>query len=214
MRHLLFILAFLSICGTRLAAQQISKSESLVQFSGMVLTEENGQLIPVPYVNIYLKNRARGTYSDLKGFFSFVAAKGDKIVFSAVGLRTVEKTIPDTIQSDHYSLIQLMSKDDIHLPELVIFPWPSREHFKTEFLAMNIHDELQRRAMDNLSGVKMEEMRKQLPHDGRENATFYLREQAKQNYYVGQFRPMNIFSPLAWKDFFDAWKSGKFKSKE
>jgi hypothetical protein len=105
-----------------------------------------------------------------------------------------------------------MSKDNTLLPEMIVFPWPSREHFKIEFLAMNVHDEMQKRAAENLAAKELKRMRKELAYDGKESGQYYLREQAKQSYYNGQFRPMNIFSPLAWQQFFKDFKDGKFKA--
>ena len=208
----ILILLFLISIGKFAALAQQQPEEDLIQFSGQLLTEENGQLVPIPYANVYLKNKKRGTYTDLKGFFSFVAAKGEAVVFSSVSYKTIEKRIPDTLSQKQYSVIQLMSKDNTLLPEMIVFPWPSREHFKIEFLAMNVHDEMQKRAAENLASKDLKRLRKELAYDGKESGQFYLREQAKQAYYNGQFRPMNIFSPLAWQKFFKDFKDGKFKA--
>lgn len=195
------------------AYAQTGRDTELVQFSGMVLDGSDEQLYPVPYTNILVKGKARGTYSDFQGFFSIVVEKGDVIVFSAVGYSTVEYVIPTTLNDDRYSLVQLMTQDAINLPETVVFPWPSREHFKLEFLAMDVSSEMQDRAVRNLANETLERMRNKVPGDGPENANVYLRQQARQTYYVGQTPPMNIFSPIAWSQFFKAWKDGDFKKK-
>lgn len=194
--------------------QRAKQDTSLVQFSGMVLDGSDAQLYPVPYANILVKDKGRGTYSDLKGFFSVVVEKGDVIVFSAIGYKTVEYVIPTDLEDDRYSIVQLMTQDTINLPETVIFPWPSREHFKLEFLAMDVTPELQERAARNLAQESLERMRTELRTDGNENADYYLRQQAGSNYYIGQRPPMNIFNPVAWKKFFDSWKAGDFKKKD
>ena len=206
------IIVFLLFIGSfaRVFAQQ---SEQVIQFTGVVTAEERGELIPVPYANVYMKNKSRGTYSDIKGYFSFVATKGEKVVFSSIGYKTVEITIPDTLTDTRYSVVQLLSKDNVNLPATIIYPWPSREHFKIEFLAMNVHDELQHRAMENLADREMRRIRKDLPADGKETTKLYLQEKANQSYYYGQLRPMNIFNPLAWAKFVQAWKNGDFKKK-
>jgi CarboxypepD_reg-like domain len=213
-KNILFF-AFLFVVFLCEAQQSLQKpqKEELVQFSGQVLTEEGGQLVPVIYANVYLKNRKRGTYTDSKGFFSFVAAKGEPIVFSSVGFKAVEKKLPDTLTQTHYSIIQLMSKDNTMLPEMIVFPWPSKEHFKIEFLAMDVTDKLEEQAAENLAEKHMSRMRRELVRDGGETGNYYLREQAKQAYYAGQFRPMNIFNPMAWGKFIQDWKAGKFKRK-
>ena len=193
---------------------QIRMDSNLVQFSGMVLDGSNEELYPVPYTNILVKGKSRGTYTDLKGFFSIVVEKTDTIEFSAIGYETVEYVIPAELEDPRYSLVQLMTQDVVNLPETVVFPWPSREHFKLEFLAMDVTSELQDRAARNLANESLERMRNTILADGDENADYYLRKQASNSYYVGQQPPMNIFNPIAWKKFFDAWKKGDFKKKK
>lgn len=190
-----------------------NKEPELVQFSGMTLDGASEDLYPVPYVNILVKNKGRGTYSDLKGFFSIVVEKGDVIVFSAIGYETVEYSIPLDLKDDRYSMVQLMTQDVINLPETVVFPWPDRDHFKLEFLAMDVTPELQQRAAENLANETLRRMRNDVPKDGVEHGSYYLRQQAREYYYIGQAPPMNIFNPVAWKKFFDAWKKGDFKRK-
>lgn len=194
--------------------QTTPENENLLQFSGMVLDGGSENLYPIPYVNVAVKNKARGTYTDYTGFFSIVVEKTDTIVFSTVGYKVVEVTIPDSLENMRYSVVQLMTQDTFNLPETVVFPWPSKEHFKLEFLAMDVTQDLQERAMENLASDVLAKVEKVTSHDGVENANFYLREQARKNYYIGQTPPMNIFNPIAWKQFFDAWKDGKFKKKK
>lgn len=195
-----------------LAAQ--TEDDNLVQFSGMVLDGTTAELIPVPYTNVLIKDKGRGTYSDFTGFFSIVVEKGDVIEFSAVGYSTVEYVIPMDLEDNRYSLVQLMTQDTINLPETVVFPWPSKEHFKLEFLAMDVTSEMEERALRNMANETLERMRSTVPSDGREHANYYLRQQARDYYYIGQQPPMNIFNPIAWKQFFDAWKAGDFKKKK
>ena len=212
---LLFMLA-----GFALQAQQETPAANdkpkplLIQFSGMLLTDDGGQRRPVPYATVYLPKKNRGTYSDYRGFFTLVVEKGDKVRFTCIGLETVTITVPDTLTQDQYSVVQLMTEDTINLPTTVIFPWPSKDHFKIEFLKMDVTPELQRRATENLANEYLAEARKNpdiVPHSGKGSANFYLRQQAREYVYIGQVPPMNIFSPLAWGQFFKAWKDGKFK---
>lgn len=194
-------------------AQKVA-DENLVQFSGMVLDGSDAELIPIPYTNILVKGKSRGTYSDFNGFFSIVVEKGEVIEFSAVGYQSVEFTIPDTLTDNRYSLVQLMTRDIVNLPETVVFPWPSREHFKLEFLAMDVSSAMQDKATRNLASESLDKMRNDVVNDPKENANYYLRQQAREYYYIGQQPPMNIYNPIAWKQFFDAWKRGDFKKKK
>ena len=190
------------------------KDKNLVQFSGLIVTEERGQMIPVPYANIFVPHRKTGTTANYQGFFSIVVEKGESVNFTALGFRKSTFVIPQSLTEDRYSLIKIMSRDTILLDEAIIFPWPSREHFKTEFLAMNVTDELQRRAMENLAAETLDKVREITPYDGKETGSMYLRQQARNYYYYGQTPPMNIFSPTAWQQFFKSWKYGDYKKKK
>ena len=212
MSYRVFYSIFILLCGIGLWAQE--QESDVIQFSGLVLDGTYEDLLPVPFANVFIRESSRGTYSDFNGFFSIVAKKGQKVEFSAVGYKTVEFVIPDTLEGTRYSMVQLMTKDTLNLPGAVIFPWPSRENLRLEFLAMDVESEMQRRAMENLSTDKLLEMRNKVGMDANENADYYLRKQSKSYYYIGQTPPMNIFNPISWKQFFDAWKRGDFKKKQ
>lgn len=210
------LFALLIFCSLFIGATAQTDAK-LIQFSGLIMTEADGRLVPVPYATVSIPKNRRGTYADYRGFFTIVVEKGDKVRFNCIGLEPVTITIPDTLTQDRYAVVQLMSQDTILLPEVVIFPWPSKEHFKIEFLKMDVTPELQRRATENLANDYLAEARKNpdmVPYGGRESANFYLRQQAREYYYIGQTPPMNIFSPLAWGQFFKAWKEGKYKKQK
>jgi hypothetical protein len=194
-----------------------AKNDSLIQLSGLVLTEMNGELLPVPFATVYLPQKQRGTYTNYRGFFSIVVHKGEKVRFTCIGFDQTTTTIPDTLTQDRYSVVQLITQDTINLPEIVIMPWPSKEHFKLEFLQMDVTPELQKKAAENLANEYLAEARKddsRVPYSSRETSNYYLRQQSREYVYLGQTPPMNIFSPLAWGKFFSAWKNGDFKKKK
>ena len=211
MRLLLFGLFLVSASGV---FGQSAETEDLIQFSGLVLDGTTDELLPIPYTSVGVEREGRGTYSDFNGFFSIVVRPLDTIRFSAVGYEPVEFVIPDTLTDDRYSVVQLMTQDIYNLPETVIFPWPSREHFKLEFLAMDVSSQMQERALANVAEDMMARARNDVRADGRETGSYYLRQQARQYYHIGQTPPMNIFNPIAWKQFVDTWKSGGFKKKK
>ena len=215
-----FFLFFVALIlrGGILHAQQPqppAPEKNLVQFSGVVITEEGGRMVPVPYAGIVIPKRKVGTAANYQGFFSIVAERGEIVNFSALGFRKAIFKVPDSLKEDRYSMVQILSRDTILLDEAVIFPWPSRDHFKVEFLAMNINDELEKRAVENLASETLEKVRETTPFDGRETGSMYLRQQAKNYYYYGgQIPPMNIFNPGAWQQFFKSWQNGDFKKKK
>jgi hypothetical protein len=195
-------------------AQLVDGTADVVQLSGVVLTDEHGIPEALPYVNVYIEGTQRGTFTSTEGFFSLVAREGETVIFSSLGYQEIRYTVPDTLRSDRYSILQIMSRDTIMLPETVIYPWPSREHFKLEFLAMDVTNPLEERAEENLSDRVLQQMLVYLPTDGQENTAFYLRQQAQSYYYEGQLRPMNVLNVVAWKQFIDALKRGDFKKKK
>ncbi|MEM7572016.1 MAG: carboxypeptidase-like regulatory domain-containing protein [Bacteroidota bacterium] len=215
LRSLLILIAcFCTSAGLTAQTSTADVQEKLVQFSGMVLDGTGAELVAIPYAAVVVKSDQRGTYANLEGFFSIVARQGDTIAFTALGYEDAEYIIPTDLEEDKYSMVQLMTTNTYELPPAVVFPWPSREHFKLEFLAMDVTPELQSRASENLSADRLQNLRETVATDGGENASYYMRQQVQQTYYIGQRPPMNIFSPVAWKQFFDSWKRGDYRNRD
>jgi hypothetical protein len=122
--------------------------------------------------------------------------------------------VPKGLDERRYSIIQLLTRDTINLDETVVYPWPSPRQFGEAFLSLDIPDDQMERARKNLEREKMQEISSYLPRDPNENLDFYAREQAAEYYYYGQIPPMNIFNPIAWAKFFEAWKNGEFRKKD
>jgi len=196
-------------------SQQQDVPVKVIEFSGMVFYEdEQGNPAPLPYTNVAVMGTNRGAAADIDGFFSFIALAGETIVFSRIGYKTVEIKLPDTLTSTKYKWIQIMTEDNILLPEAIIMPWPSKEYFKQEFLAIDISDELRENAQANLAEEKMKEIRYSVPVDGRETTSLVIKQQATDYVYTGQTKPQQIFNPISWKKFIDAWRRGDFKKKQ
>ncbi len=198
-----------------ISAQKKDNNPVPIQFSGKVVgPDENGDVMPLAYTTVTVQGSNRGDISDYDGFFSFVALKGETIVFSRLGFKDLSFIVPDTLKSSYYTWIQVMSEDDYWLDEVNIYPWPSKDHFKQEFLAIDISNELREQAQANLAEDVMKQIRYSVPTDGREAAGFVMRQNAEDYKYVGQFKPQKIFDVMAWKRFIDAWKRGDFKKKK
>lgn len=129
MRKFVLVLFSILCANTAVLAQT---DEDLIQFSGVILDSDSLQ--PVPFATIKIVNTTTGTTCDANGIFSFVAAKGDSVVFESVGYKDAFFVIPDTMQTQKYSLIQLLSSDTMLLRTHMVYPWPSKEQFKQEFL--------------------------------------------------------------------------------
>lgn len=206
----LSILLFVVSIGSSGFSQLKSKSDTnLLQFSGIFLDSDS--LTPVPWVNIYVKNRELGTSTDYKGTFSFVAHAGDTVQFTCVGYKTFQCVIPDTLETKRYTLVQLFSRDTIYLPEAVIFPWPSKEQFREAFLTLNIPDDDMARAKKNLEWMEKRAAFEEIGTWGSINYKQSNIAYTERLYYAGQAPPMSILSPIAWIEFFQALKDGSLK---
>lgn len=209
LRNIIIVFALLAIFPCVLRAQQDENDNDLVQFSGVVVTADS--LNPVPFSHILIEGERRGTMADYYGFFSFVAEKGDTIVFSAVGFNKVKYVLPDTLSSNRYSLIQVMQVDTVTLSETVIYPWPTVDQFKQAFIELDIPDDDLERAKKNLALAEMKERMWNTPMDGSMNYKNYVNERTSKLYYAGQLPPNNLLNPMAWAEFIKAWKEGRFK---
>jgi len=203
------VLGILILMGTfGLKAQN---SDSLVQFSGVVVSGDS--LRPVPFTSIIITGSNRGTITDFYGYFSIVAKMKDTIQFSCVGYKKSYYVIPDTLSSDRYSLIQVLTSDTITLPVASIYPWPTIEDFKLAFMNLDIPDDDLERARKNLEQAEMRERMQATPMDGALNYQYQMGLYSSQLYYAGQAPPLNILNPLAWAKFIQAWRRGDFKRK-
>jgi hypothetical protein len=186
----------------------------VVQISGKVVTEENDRIILIPYAVVAVKGTNRGTLTDISGFFSIVVRTDETLVFSVLGYKDAFFPIPDTLTSDRYTMFQILTRDTILLPTAVIYPWPDPDNFVQEFLAMDVHDDLEDIAAENMSAENMEMLRQNLPTDGPEHTQLYMKQQSQKYYYEGQIRTPQLFNAFAWKEFIQAWKRGDFKRKK
>lgn len=211
MKHIGIILIGLILFPSISSAQDDPKDDetSLIQFSGLVMTADS--LMTIPYVNIFSKTSRRGSFSDLNGYFNFVAEKGDTIMFTCIGYKSSHYIIPDTLSSNRYSMVKLLTSDTVYLDEAVVRALPLRDMFDYVFVHAEIPDDDMERARKNMERQKMKEAREEMRPDGQEAGKYYLAREAEKYYYAGQVPPNNLLNPFAWAQFFEAWKRGDFK---
>lgn len=188
-----------------------SGQRDLVQFSGVVVTGDS--LLPVPFTNILIKNSYRGTMSDVYGYYSFVAQEGDTILFSAVGFERSQYVIPLDLADSKYSMIHVMYPDLVVLPQVNVYPWPSKEQFSQAFLNLDLPDDDYQIAMKNLSAAEMLQRMENLPTSAYESFRYQMALDQTKLYQQGS-PTINLFNPIAWAQFIQAWRSGAFKKKE
>lgn len=203
---ILFLFCFASL------ASMAQEDEDLVQFSGVIVTADSLQ--PVAFTNIYNANLQKGTSADFYGYFSFVARRGDTLLFSAVGYKNSSFIIPDTIHGNRYSMIKVLTADTIMLSETVIYPWPTLAQFKEAFVNMDVPDDDLEIARKNLEQSEIYDRAMAMPMDGSMNYRNYIDQKTSKLYYYGQLPPNNLLNPFAWAEFIKAWREGKFKRQD
>lgn len=191
-------------------AQFDKLKDSVVQLYGVIMTADS--LKAIPMVSVVVKGRNQGTYSNDQGVFSIVVLKGDVIEFSSVGYKPVTIAISDTFSGNQYSVVQLMVQDAQYLPATVIRARPTREQFERDFVNTPVPDDDIEIARQNNDAAKRRMLARSLPANAGEAAATYLRQSSQKYYYQGQAPPMNIFNPVAWADFIQAWKRGDFRN--
>jgi hypothetical protein len=206
------VLYFLLLSAPFAVHAQFDKlKDSVVQIYGVVMTADS--LKGIPAVSIVVKGRNQGTFSNDQGVFSIVVLKGDQIEFTSVGYKPiVYNTAQDTVKGNQISLIQLMTVDAQYLPATVIAARPTREQFERDFINTKVPDDGIEIARQNNDAAKRRILSRSLPASSGEAASTYLRQSAQKYYYQGQAPPQNIFNPLAWADFIQAWKRGDFRN--
>jgi hypothetical protein len=201
----LFIIALLA----RNVASCQSSFENIIQINGVTMTADS--LRAVPGVTIQVKNKNRGVESEYTGVFSIVCYKGDTLQFNCLGYRSKEFVVNKELKGQYFSLIQLMVQDTFYLPETIIKPLPSKEAFDFAFLHWRIPNDKYEIARKNTDAYILRALAHTLPRDGHEAQSASLSQQARDAVYYGQQKPMNIFNPIAWAEFFEAWKRGDFR---
>ncbi len=79
--------------------------QAQITIKGQTLNAESGESIP--YVNIGITAKAKGTVSDFEGKYRLVAETGDMVTISAIGYKTIDVKAEDLKRTP---LIQLESK--------------------------------------------------------------------------------------------------------
>ena len=191
-------------------AMSQKKDVKVIQFSGYVLTADS--LMGVPFAHVTILNRGRLATAGPDGYFSFAALEGDTLYFTSVSFKPSVYILPTKLESDKFSIIQLMTKSTIYLNPTYIFPW-RREDFHEVFLETHPPETDLERAKKNLARETLAALGAKIEPDGTEASQQSLRTSSAARYYYGQTAPQNIFNPLAWAQFIQAWKNGDFKKK-
>lgn len=222
MIRLLFILSLILLFGTQNVHAQ---KEDVVEISGVVVSNDSlKQFIPNCY--IIIPKRGQVSTSNNDGFFSIVAVLGDTVEFSHIGFETQKLWVTDTLHNDDtYLTVVVLNWDRAVLDPVIVYPWPSPENFKREFLAMQLPMTEYDIAQRNLAIQTLKEQAAAMGYDADEMQDYMMGLQNQNMYNYNRMYGGGpgagggaailgaISNPFAWAQFFDALKRGDFKSK-
>lgn len=201
------LFCFLVLSSFSQEEQAESIDEKLIQLSGVVISEET--LEPLPYTTVYDKTQRRGVIADYYGFFSLVAIPGDTLLFSFYGHKTSSYIVPGSLNDDRYSMIHMVQRDTLNLPEVDVYPWPSREDFARAFVDMVPYDDALRRAQQQLSGESLAFIAARLEGDASLSYMATQNAHCTKLYTNGQLPGNNLLNPYAWSKLIQDWKEGR-----
>lgn len=187
-------------------------ANNLIQFSGVVLDKDS--LTPVPLVAIIVSGTNRGTKTDFYGFFNLIVNPGDELEFVSIQYKNAYYKVPDTLNNRYYSAIQILVKDTVKLPAIEVYPWPSKDEFKKAFLTLNLTDTDIERADKNLQREALTYLERNQTASASENYRYVMQAYYTKVYSAGQQPSISLLNPVAWAQFIDAWRKGKYKKEK
>jgi len=206
----LFFLLFILNAAT--SSFSLAQEKKLVQFSGIVIHADS--LEPLPFVNIINVSRNyRGTYTDMRGFFSLVVSVGDTIQISCLGYKKQELIIPENLTGNSLSAIFKLKMDAIDLPMVYIFPFATIEQFKQAFIKLRLPDDDLMIAKRNLDDKLMMALSSAMTWDGAQNTKYYFQQQSEKLYWRGQDRYNPVLDVVKINQFMQLLNQGKISFK-
>ncbi len=208
-KKLFFLSALLCILSTFNSNAQEKK---LIQFSGIVIHADS--LEPLPFVNIInISRNYKGTYTDMRGFFSLVVSVGDTIQISSLGYKKQELVIPNDLVNNTLSAIFKLKMDAIDLPMIYIFPYATIEQFKQAFIKLRLPDDDLMIAQKNLDASLMMALSSAMTWDGTQNTRYYFQQQSEKLYWRGQERYNPLLDVVKINQFMRLLGEGKISLK-
>ena len=206
-------LIILSLCFL-VASFSISQDKQpvkFIQFSGVVVSADSLEL--VTHAKIINKKTLTGTETDERGYFKLLANPKDTILFTAFGFKPNSYIVPDTLKDEQYAVIHFMDPEVYVLPEVDIYPWPSKEQFAKAFLEMDPYDGLMRERARSFSQQEVNKTAMMLQPDSRHGYSMELQQYHTRLYEHRHLPVNNLLNPIAWYAFIESWRNGSLFKK-
>lgn len=181
----------------------------VVQVSGMVVTGDS--LTPLPFATVYRARDQRGTMTDVRGFFSLPALEGDTIEVSSVGYIGGAFVIPEATEEGRHRVVQSLRRDTVVLEEAFIYPWPTRERFRSDFLSLDVALDAYSLGNQRLNDLDAFDRLVYIGDDAQGAVSAQMQQQAIQAGQLGGVPTISLLNPVAWAQFFQALRNGDLK---
>ena len=205
----IFVLTILILSLTKLYSQQDDKN--VIQLSGVI---RNDSLKTLPFVTIVVENSSRGTVSDFWGYYSIPVYPNDTIRFTSIGYSDYRYVLPADLAGTNYSKEIVLLTDTVFLKETVVFPWHTYDQFLKAVVELDLPEDDMARARKNIETIQRQLISSEYQADASLNYKYIMNQKYNQAYTAGQYPTVSLLNPFAWAQFFEALKSGLFKSKK
>ncbi|MFN8436967.1 MAG: carboxypeptidase-like regulatory domain-containing protein [Cytophagales bacterium] len=191
-----------------------NSSPTPIQFSGVVFTEDS--TTPVPFTTLYVPKTGRGVIANQFGIFTMPVLPYDSVVIVATGYKRSSYKIPGNTKENSISMMISLSKDTLELPAVEVFPYQTEEIFKQAFLALRLPEQHDAAMQKTLNDRIIAMMSSEAPADGQMNHKWYAQQYAlaQERKYSYAMAYNNFLNPIAWAQFINSLRKGKYKKKE
>jgi hypothetical protein len=86
--------------------------------------------------------------------------------------------------------------------------------FDRAFLSLRLPDDDLQLAMRNMSPAEMVQRMESMPPDALQSFRGQMMMDQTKLYWSGGTPPINLFNPIAWAQFVQAWRNGEYKKKD
>jgi hypothetical protein len=209
--------ALLLFCLSLFTPALYAQEETPIQLHGIVVSNDSLKQL-LPNVQILVKSRGQVSISDIDGFFSTVAMPGDTVLFQHIGFKLQKFWVADTLDGDEFLARIVLEWDTEVLDPVIVYPWPSKENFKEEFLAMEVQTTEMDIAARNLALDELRDRAAAMGYDAAEMQDYLISLQNQQLYNEGRVfgNGMNatgasailgaLSNPFAWQQLFQSLK--------
>jgi hypothetical protein len=184
-----------------------SQKQQPVQISG-IITDEFEK--PLPYSHIIIISAGKGSIADKTGRFSFIVYPNDTLVISSLGYKREQLVVPDTLNGVHFTVDVKLQRDTFDIKEVTVFPWATYEQFSEAFIALKLPVDDYDRAIANIALIQTWMELEGIPADPAASFRIAMAHHHNRNMYAGQ-PPNNLLNPLAWGEFIQAIREGRYR---